>query len=178
MAKSTETKKVEYEKEDAYRTLEITNSWISNIDTKASFLLAYIAVLLGFVISNGKPAVFDASVKITTTVIVQRVSHIFLYLSSVLCITFLFLTLKARIKDKNATKPSLMFFGTISSHSLSDYISKTVNRSENIQVKDILEQVYTNSAICNKKACMYNVAVVFSIISTFLLFACFIFELL
>ena len=39
MAGSKEKHEVMFEKEDAYKSLEITNSWIGNLDTKASFLL-------------------------------------------------------------------------------------------------------------------------------------------
>jgi hypothetical protein len=41
-----------FSKEDAYRALEITNSWINNADTKISFALAYMAVLIGFIFYN------------------------------------------------------------------------------------------------------------------------------
>jgi len=36
------------------KTLEITNSWTNNADTKISFALAYIAVLIGFVFYNAE----------------------------------------------------------------------------------------------------------------------------
>ena len=41
-----------FSKEDAYQALELTNSWTNNADTKISFVLAYIAVLIGFVFYN------------------------------------------------------------------------------------------------------------------------------
>ena len=52
-------REIVYEKEDAYKTLEIINSWINAMDTKASFLLAYIAVIMGFVFTSGIPHVFE-----------------------------------------------------------------------------------------------------------------------
>ena len=36
-----------YTKDDAFKTLQIINTWISNIDTKTSFCLAFCAVMIG-----------------------------------------------------------------------------------------------------------------------------------
>ena len=38
-----------FSKEDAYRVLELTNSWISNVDTKASLGLAFVVGLLSII---------------------------------------------------------------------------------------------------------------------------------
>lgn len=37
-------------KEDAYKNLELVNSWINNIDLKASFILAFLGILLGSIL--------------------------------------------------------------------------------------------------------------------------------
>lgn len=34
-----------FEKEDAYRSLEMVNTWINNLDTKVSFALALVGAL-------------------------------------------------------------------------------------------------------------------------------------
>ena len=46
MSKKPQKINSSYTKEDAYRLLDITNGWISNIDTKASFLLRRIRLLI------------------------------------------------------------------------------------------------------------------------------------
>ena len=38
-----------YTKEDVYRTLEMINNWINNIDTKVSFAMALAGILMGFI---------------------------------------------------------------------------------------------------------------------------------
>ena len=38
-------------KEDAYKNLDIVNSWINNIDLKASFILAFLGILLGNILN-------------------------------------------------------------------------------------------------------------------------------
>lgn len=47
-----------YTKEDAYKTLEIINSWICNIDTKVSFSLALIGVLSTLIFNSELPSAF------------------------------------------------------------------------------------------------------------------------
>jgi len=43
-----------------YRLSEV-NTWISNFDSKASFLLAYVGILIGFLGTTGIPSVFYAT---------------------------------------------------------------------------------------------------------------------
>lgn len=37
-----------YSREDAYKTLEIINGWIGNMDAKISFAIAFVGVLIGY----------------------------------------------------------------------------------------------------------------------------------
>ena len=94
---------IAFEKEDAYKSLELVNGWINNLDTKASFLLAYIAVVMGFVISSGCPEIFlvEAPNPITAGYIAKIVLTIGLFLSLVLSVVFLLRTLTARIKNNS-----------------------------------------------------------------------------
>ena len=48
-----------FEKEDAYRSLEMVNTWINNLDTKVSFALALVGVLIGVIFSEGLPNAFQ-----------------------------------------------------------------------------------------------------------------------
>ena len=47
-----------YTKEDLYKKLELVNSWISNIDNKISFILGFVGIFIGFIISKGTPDIF------------------------------------------------------------------------------------------------------------------------
>ena len=47
-----------YSREDAYKTLEIINGWIGNMDAKISFSLAFVGILVGYIFSNGMPKIF------------------------------------------------------------------------------------------------------------------------
>lgn len=51
-------KQKSYNREDAYKTLEIINGWIGNMDAKISFALAFVGILVGYIFSNGMPQIF------------------------------------------------------------------------------------------------------------------------
>ena len=48
-----------FNKEDAYQALSLINTWVSNIDTKTSFALALVGVLIGMIFSDGIPNAFQ-----------------------------------------------------------------------------------------------------------------------
>lgn len=47
-----------FKKDDAFQTLTLINTWTGNIDTKISFALALVGVLIGMIFSNGLPNAF------------------------------------------------------------------------------------------------------------------------
>lgn len=175
MSEFKEKREVIFEKEDAYKSLELTNGWIGNIDTKASFLLAYLSVIMGFVVSHGFPAIFSDKMitPIGFSYLVKVICVIALYLSLVLSVALLLGTLTARIKGQSI-KPSLLFFGEISELSLNDYKAKILNRTEDELIKDILEQIHTNAKICAQKSKFYNAGVKMTLLATVLYVMCMI----
>ena len=150
-----------YNKDDAYQTLGLINSWINNVDTKASFALAFQAVIIGFCFNNGWPNSID---KIVNTLPKDRtyldwisaVAVVLFILGCVLSSIFLLSSLVAKTKNTSGKK-SVMFFGTIAAASLNDYKSKMMNMSDTDLTKDLLEQVHTNSEICTTKFMKYNI---------------------
>lgn len=149
-----------YNKEDAFHTLDLINSWINNVDTKASFALAFQAVVIGFCFNNGLPASIKTFIDTlpkdrTLSVWMQMIAVIIFIVGSVLAAAFLLLTLVAKTKNKSGKK-SVLFFGTIAGTSLNDYKAKTMNMSDAELTKDLLEQVHTNSEICTAKFKRYN----------------------
>lgn len=42
----------DYTKDDSYKTLQTINTWISNIDTKVSFTLAFIGVISTLILNQ------------------------------------------------------------------------------------------------------------------------------
>lgn len=166
-------RKIVFEKEDSFKTLEIINGWIGSIDTKASFLLAYVAVVMGFVVSKGVPNVFREPVPspMTACYVLGLVLVSLLYIALVITVILLMGVITARIKHET-NGMSMLFFGDIAKLSLNDYKEKILNRTEEELIKDILEQVHTNSKICLKKAEYYKWSIRFSFISTALYMIC------
>lgn len=161
-----------YNKEDAYQTLELINFWISNIDTKTSFALAYVAVLMGFAFAHGTPTVFKEIMDTCPPAmasIFKLILVLALYGASMGATIHLFLAVIARVKNDSG-KTSLLFFGAISEMSLNDYKSKILNMDDKDITKDLLEQVHTNSKICTRKIKRYNSGIVCLIIATVICF--------
>ena len=100
-----------YSKEDAYKALDLTNSWIGNVDTKASLGLAFIVALLAIIFYNAgtMPVAFQ---NLSTAIKEQTVSCCtimgtllvaVLYLTCLVSIVMFFLAIRGRIKT-NVTK--------------------------------------------------------------------------
>lgn len=172
-----------YTKEDAYQTLVMINTWISNIDTKVSFALALEGVLIGFIFSKGLPS----ALKIVSEVsklqelnggeIIGAILVCLLYVVSFISILFFMLAIIARIKNTNNVQ-SAFFFGSIAKMKILDYKTKVNNMSEQEVLEDLLEQLHTNSMICNKKAKYYNRGSKFLMVTIILWFICMAFRLI
>ena len=179
MSDNKDKRHIVFEKEDAYKNLEMTNSWISIMDTKASFLLAYVAVIIGFVFSNGIPHLFQnpESYEESFGFILKVICVASLYALVLLSAGLFFATLKARTK-KTDNRHSLLFFGEIAKMSLNDYKAKILNRTEEEFIKDVLDQIHMNSTICKRKSQLFNCGVITTIIATLLFVICVLLQLL
>lgn len=170
-----------FDKEDAYRTLELTNSWVGNVDTKISFALALVGVLSAFVFKGGLPTAFQNVIDkgswslITGGDVISVVIVALLYLASLSTIIFLLLGMVARIKTNG---DSLFFFGTIGAKKLEDYEKKILHFEEEHILKDLIEQIHTNSQICKKKMGFYNKGMQLLIATVILWFICMAFQLI
>ena len=109
------TEKV-FSKDDAYQTLEIINSWIGNMDTKVSFALAFVGVLIGSIFKEGLPNAFKKIesipniCKAEATDILAVILVILLYGASLLAIIYFILAITARVQTQ---AQSLFFFGSL-----------------------------------------------------------------
>ena len=174
-----------YSKEDAYKALELTNSWIGNVDTKASLGLAFIVALLAIIFYNAgtMPVAFQnlsAAIKektVSCCTIMGTLLVAILYLTCLVSIIMFFLAIRGRIKT-NATKKSMFFFGTIATLPLNDFKSQTMDMNDKGLTKDILEQVHINSRICTAKFKFYNKGLWLLLSSTVLFFACMVLNLI
>lgn len=172
-----------YTKEDAYHGLEMINTWISNLDTKVSFALALVGVLIGAVFGAGFPKalqrVGEASklAELNGGEIIAVVLVCLLYAASFCSIVSFVITLIARVKNLNNTA-SIFFFGSIGKMSLQSYIEKTEQITERQLIEDLLEQIHTNSRICGQKIKWYNIGTRFLVATIVLWFVCMVFRLI
>ena len=173
----------DYTKEDAYKTLEIINSWISNIDTKVSFSLALIGVLSTLIFGSELPSAFSRIGEVSKLSelnggeIIGAILVSTLYILSLISIISFMLAITARVKSES-NNPSIFFFGSISSMSLSQYKQKINEVSINGIIEDLQEQIHTNSKICTKKVKFYNIGSKLLLITILLWFVCMSFRLL
>lgn len=169
-----------YSREDAYQSLEMVNSWINNVDSKVSYALAFIGVIIGFVFIQGTPKAFtniSQADEITCRMLLESILVVLLYIASFLAIVFLVLAIIARTQFQTS-KRSAFFFGTIANEEKNSYVERVTKMSEKEIIEDILGQVHINSGICLRKMKLYNIGITFFTISIILCFICMIFHLL
>lgn len=172
-----------YSREDAYKTLEIINGWIGNMDAKISFSLAFVGILVGYIFSNGMPKIFGkiANVnklsELSGVEIFAAVIVVLLYVIGFASIGCLMIAVLARIKNSNGVE-SVFFFGTIGNMKLEKYKEKIDNLADKEIITDLAEQIHTNSRICTKKAKWYNHGMRLLIFTVFLWFVCMTFRML
>lgn len=178
-------------KEDSFKRLELVNFWISNIDNKISFILAFVGVFIGFVISKGLPDIFkyisSIAIKDLVTLNFGQVISIFMlvamYLSAISCLILLLLALIGRIdskvyKEHKLKTNSLLFFGSIANMNYSSYKEKCEKESKGQLINDINSQIYINSKICDHKFKLYNYSIKLLISSFIIFFICALFNII
>lgn len=156
-------------------SLDRVNTWISNCDQKAGFLLATIGIVLAILfatdfVNEVKDKIVEPFMKC-----VQEPKHyefccsrfffsislVLSILTSVVSSVYALLTISAKLNAKELSEenPSLLsdsylFFQTISSKRY-DVFSKF----EGVEYqKDLMGQIYINSSICSKKFGYYKIA--------------------
>lgn len=173
----------DYTKEDAYKTLEIVNGWISNIDTKVSFSLALIGVLSTLIFDSELPSAFRRIGEVSKLgelnggEVLGAILVAILYILSFISIISFILAITARVKSES-TNQSIFFFGSISSMSLSQYKQKINEASINSIIEDLQEQIHINSKICIKKVKFYNIGSKLLLLTILVWFVCKSFRLL
>lgn len=172
-----------FSKDDAYKILEMTNNWISNIDTKVSFALTLSVALIGFIFSKSLPNVFKVISgvsklkELTLALIIGAILVSMLYTVSFISIIYFILSIIARIKHPNNID-SVFFFGSIAEMEFLDYKMKVNNMNEKEILEGLKKQIHINSVICNKKVKYYNIGIKLLGTTIILWFVCMLFKLI
>lgn len=124
--------------------------WIQFADKKTAFLSVYYSAVPGLVI-NKKSLILQK-------LLVYNGLEIFIYSLVLIClgiffisgIFFLFYSVFPRLKNL-LTDKSLFYFGHVSKMKFIDYREEVDKMNESEIVKQIIEQIYTNSVIANQK---------------------------
>lgn len=167
----------EFNKEDAFQTLTMINTWINNIDTKSSFALAIIGILIGMLFNN---SITDSIQNITKFTDFSHISIkelisfilvVLLYLTNFTSIICLIQAIIARTKSSN-NNISIFFFETISKMELQTYKNRVNQITNKHLIEDLEEQIHTNSQICCQKIKWYNKGIKFLLYAIILWFIC------
>ena len=158
------------DKENVFTTLALINSWISNIDSKISFMLAFLGVLSGFIFNNKLPQAYTSIKKLSSiseisgSQIIRAILVTSLYVLLVLSIFKFLNALTAKVDgdDLRTNRESIFFFGSIEKKNLGNYTDEYLAITDEEAMKQVLEQVHTNSKICTKKVKNYNDGMRFS----------------
>lgn len=167
-------------KESAEHTLDLINSWINTIDTKASYALSLTSILTGFILIQGVPQAFSsfvASEKISFSVFASAILVALLYIFSYSAICLLLIAIMARVTPKSNAN-SHLFFWHISKWKLQQYTKEFTTLTEAEYVNELLEQIHTNSNICSKKSTYYQRGIYTLLVAITLCFICCIFQLI
>ena len=172
-----------FDKEDAYETLGIINTWIGNIDTKVSFSLALSGALIGVIFDKGMPRIFKRIAEVSNLQVLSGGDLIgallvaLLYLSSFISILCFMLSIIARVNNPSNAQ-SVFFFGSIGNMTLVNYKSSVKDMEEQDIINDLEEQIHTNSVLCSLKAKWYNRGMKYLLATVILWFICMIFQLI
>ena len=167
-----------FDKEDAFETLGIINTWIGNIDTKVSFSLALSGALIGVIFDKGMPRIFKRIAEVSNLQVLSGGDLIgallvaLLYLSSFISILCFMLSIIARVNNPSNAQ-SVFFFGSIGNMTLENYKSAVKDI-----INDLEEQIHTNSVLCSLKAKWYNRGMKYLLATVILWFICMIFQLI
>lgn len=165
--------------EKAQKRLELVNQWITNCDTKSSFILTFYGVMLTIIFTSdmGKEMMNVFSFEVADKWNWESVKNFLLF---ILVIAFLgsigksfyhiYNTLRARINSDVYEQMGLItssnsFFGTIAQKNFQDFEQATNSENEEEYLKDLNSQIFINSKIAAKKFEHYNSSIFWTFVS-------------
>ncbi|PZX95324.1 hypothetical protein DOS84_01810 [Flavobacterium aquariorum] len=161
------------------KKLEIINQWISNCDTKSSFILTFFGVITTIIFTSNignemiQSLSFSKASDIDWTSIKNFLCFIItisFFISATITLYQIYLTLIGRIDTKIYSQEKLninsnIFFGTISAKTFKDYEIETNGEDNEKYLNDINSQIFINSNIVNEKFKYYNKSLLWSLIT-------------
>lgn len=172
--------------EKATKKLDSINQWISNCDTKSSFVLTFFGVVLTIIFTSkvGEEMISSFSFQNadevnqkTVTNFVLLLISLFFIIGSLITFYYIYLTLKGRINDKVYEQNALntnsnIFFRSIASKTFENFEKESNSEGKSEYLNDLNSQVFINANIVTLKFKHYNKSLLWMSISliTFLTF--------
>lgn len=161
------------------KKLELINQWISNCDTKSSFILTFYGVVLTIIFTSSIGGEMIGSFSFTKAEKVNcesignfmlLLTTITFFITSVVTFYQIYLTLKGRIDTKvyqqNGLKTSSnIFFGSIASKTFESFENESNNEDEATYLNDLNSQIFINANIVSEKFKHYNKSLLWMFIS-------------
>ena len=150
-------KKNKYSKDDLYKNLDITNSWINNSDNKASIMIAFLGFSLFELFKNTNyiSCILDILKKCISNIDFSDCLFLLFTIASFVFILLglykLINVLIPSLKNNKSIPESLTYYGYISSIEYLKYKNLIKDATEEKIVDDLIKQNYINSKICFKK---------------------------
>ncbi|WP_201607766.1 hypothetical protein [Psychrobacter immobilis] len=143
------------------KTLDRTIGFVANCDSKVSYLLSFVGVIITILLTFKPPNLIFISL-----VLESNESYWFFGISIFGLTLSLFYFLKgvyhlsqaltARTKIHSENSNSMIFFGAISSQQGSNEYLQNIEKNEYSYREDLACQIYVNSKICTEKFERYN----------------------
>jgi hypothetical protein len=165
--------------ENSTKKLELINQWISNCDTKSSFILTFYGVVLTIIFTSniGSDLINTISFTRAEEVDFESIENFILFLTTMAffitsIVTFyqIYLTLKGRIdiqiySQNGLQADSNIFFGSIASKTFQAFENESNIDDESIYLNDLNSQIFINSNIVSEKFKNYNKSLYWMFIS-------------
>ncbi len=160
--------------DDKYKNLERVNFWVTNCDSKVSYLLTLQGIMLTIIFTSSYAGRLVVTLSYKLTFVDFGWDSFFKFIESVSLYSFILLilislynaysTLRARLDPKifneqGLVTNSVLFFETIANRSFNDFQTDqltTPNINSTTLDNDIDSQVFINSKICQLKFKHYN----------------------
>lgn len=165
--------------EELHNMLSLIKGWISNCDSKVSVLLSGIGVFTGIFLTSDyhDDLVNIAKFILETDIVILAIiacAYVCVSIGSLLALIYgywiLIKVIIAKIdlnefKSRGIYSNSLIFFSSIAQYAtLAEYKKRLENCNKEQMELDIISQIYICSIICDRKFCLYNKGLRYSMI--------------
>jgi len=153
--------------------LKRVSDWIKLSDQKTAFLAVYYSAVAGFAVSQKEEAISKFLSSEGWVLNLLYIDLLLIILTFSFGMYFLFSSIFPRLNN-SFTDESLFYFGTISKMKFVDFIKKLGTLSAIESKKQLVEQIYTNSLIADRKmkrvgACIRCLFVLIFLVMIFIL---------